>query len=167
MKRPLFLLSFSAGLLLTCMAVILLVTRSAGPVGQSEISVRLADLSPPRKVIGSLGHPLGTVVTIAGQWKSGDRPAIDKEFVVTRVNGVSLLSPCVFERHDMELILSTGGPAPFEDGAIYMLRGYESGTFSGVPLAVFEELGSALPAAHSTFRFESRFTYFQWKRVSE
>ena len=116
--------------------------------GSSESSLQKArDDSKPltiaevnrRKVIGELGHPLGTVVTIEGQAadETYTREKSDAGRTLLRVksvNGKELAQEVVFPFASLETVKLT----PPVVGSRFRLIGFETGEFVGMPDGVFD-----------------------------
>jgi hypothetical protein len=132
--------------------------------------VRASEIGVSVEIQGRLGHPLGTLVTIRGEWswpKGDDGPREPKRIpplVVTAVNGHSLETPVVFEA-------SLVGPLPFHEderpplpralGEVWELRGFEAGGYIGIPGVVTSELYSrqTYPAGGYPWGFYTVFHY--------
>lgn len=104
-------------------------------------------------VIGRLGSPLETMLTIRGTWKQS-RMAKDSGpvFHVTHVNGKAFDEPVIFHRTLVRVRFSfafdkndsrNDGPTP-SAGQSWEIRAYETGGFSGNPAEYQKEL-SGLP----------------------
>jgi hypothetical protein len=117
--------------------------------GQSSVStVRAEDIPDRVQIIGSLGRPLGEMVTIRGKWWDPGRrtkgpPPKDMtpRFRVTEVNGERLVERVTFRRELIRPVDVGGGnraPDP-EDGATWELRGVQMGGFRYVPDHAWKE----------------------------
>ncbi|WP_442511097.1 hypothetical protein SH528x_002762 [Novipirellula sp. SH528] len=110
------------------------------------------------KVIGHLGHPLGTVVRITGICVDGDRTRrradVGKTLLEIRaVNGTPLKRPFVvpFERAAVEVTKPN-------DGDLFDYYAHEWGTFDGI-VAVPKDLGLHKPmVANDGFHYRPKVT---------
>jgi len=117
------------------------------------------------KVIGSLGRPLGEVVTIEGIAADGDytrRKAETDEILlrVQAVNGNSLKREAIFNFHPFE---GTELKKP-SAGMRFRYVGYETGGFSGVPEAAFAYVPRV---ATSGYYFSTSFVILRNDNVSK
>jgi hypothetical protein len=109
--------------------------RAATPAPTSARPIRLVDLRE-NGVVGLLGRPLGTMVTVSGVAMANDqhRKGDDGEPMflrITSVDGARLPRPVDFafrKAHDVVDV-----PEPM-DGKRFTYRGFETGRFEGVPL---------------------------------
>ena len=105
----------------------------ASALGQDRMPKRTiitaADLNTRFQVQGSLGVPLGTVVTIVGEVEDGRKVDGSPRFLrVTSVSGRPLFQPVMLPYQ-----LSSVNGNPLANGTKYKLRAYEHGGFSGTP----------------------------------
>jgi hypothetical protein len=110
--------------------------------------VRASEIGKGVEIIGSLGFPLGEILTVQGQWSnrdaSGRRLTIKETwlmFLVTSVNGKRLEKPVDFRG----FLVSAIADGDMEDlrptrGDVWEMRGIEIGTYHGVPPEVIGEL---------------------------
>lgn len=102
--------------------------------------IEAADLTSKRfQIIGRLGHPLGEMLTIRGQWQHPDSRVKDYSlrFAATEVEGEKLTASVVFERGGIYLPRETS-PESLE-GKLCELRGFEGGRFRGAPNDFYEK----------------------------
>lgn len=109
-------------------------------------------------VLGRLGQPLGTVVTIEGVVadEKYERPKIDDRqilLLVRRVNGTKLAKEQVFCFSD-----PTKSFAQPKANAAFKYLGYETGGFEGVPEQVWEHFGRSAVAG---FGFQTHFHFLR------
>jgi hypothetical protein len=116
-------------------ALLLVVTRNSPSLGQGihetpTKSLAVDELSNA-KVVGRLGQPLGTIVTIEGVYDVPKK--ITKSFgftmVINSVNGKELKTSVAFERHTWEPYLDQYKAV--RGGNAFRLVGYETGAYSG------------------------------------
>jgi hypothetical protein len=104
-------------------------------------------------VVGRLGKPLGTIVTMEGQLVSEPKAAktgrSTAAFRVNKVDGKPLETGQVV---GLTFPISLGTP-PVHVNDIVRLSGYESGAFIGTPSAAREQLGK--DASPLDWKFES------------
>ena len=131
----------------------------------SEISA--SDIGTKVAIIGTLGAPLGRVLTIRGEWSKRDEVGAVVYpktlcFLVSSIDGVPVKAPKAFERHFVSrLLLDVIKPLAPTAGDIWEMRGIEVGTYCGIPASVFDEMpGHAIPAAPCSFGFYTEFKYF-------
>lgn len=117
---------------------------------EDVVTVSADDLDSGKVVvIGRLGSPLETMLTIRGTWRQS-RMAKDSGLVfhVTHVNGKALDEPVLFHRTLMHVTYPfvsdqdgsrEDGPTP-SAGEQWEIRAYETGRFSGNPGAYQKEL---------------------------
>lgn len=106
------------------------------------------------EIIGSLGKPLGEMMTVQGRWvdppwveeavKNGDQFLDDPaDFVVDRVDGIALDRPITLSRYALEYFArrlnSEPDPLDHTQTVTWELRGFETGGYRALPeLAVSE-----------------------------
>ena len=114
------------------------VAATQGQPARSNIKpIHISQLNR-RKVIGSLGHPLGTVVTVEGiaadeSYTRRKADAGETLLRVQTVNGKALRREVILNFHAYE---GTENKNPFA-GMRFKYIGYETGGFSGIPEAAF------------------------------
>ncbi len=109
--------------------------------------VLASEIGQSVQIIGSLGKPIGELVTIRGHWRRPDSGVIkgdDAEFEISSVNGVLLDKPCVMGRYFVEHLrgLFDSVPEPVfhsSSPGSWELRGYESGGFEQLPEGALAE----------------------------
>jgi hypothetical protein len=128
-------------------------TAASGP--EDVVRVSADDLDSGKVVvIGHLGSPLKTMLTIRGTWQHA-RSSKDSGplFHVTYVNGKALDKPVIFHRAIVHVRYprpwdkddeSKNGPTP-SAGQSWEIRAYETGGFSGSPEEYQKELRRELP----------------------
>jgi hypothetical protein len=145
----------------------------ARPIGgESPVRKVLAtEIGARVQIIGRLGHPLGTFVTLRGTWRFPKEWAKDMaaSFTVSSVDGKLLREPVEFVapeffhpvmRHVQEI------PEDVERGEeFWEVRGYETGEFLGTPEAVLRDVPKdrkgpiRQEAPPHAFGFYTRFLY--------
>jgi hypothetical protein len=128
----------------------------AGEDVAATVKVSTADIGARVTLIGRLGQPLGTMLTIEGTWgypnqsrgPTKDYPLL---FTVSRVNGTRLKTPIVFHGRQVSAYNKQGKSVipPHEqqrrlDGAAWILRGYETGRFTVIPAGYWNEFGKGM-----------------------
>ncbi len=154
----------SRGLVLLCM-----LTHAGFLVGgcwheREPMRVHYSDVPGRVQIIGKLGHALGELVTVRGQWTapSPAKPALPR-FIVYQVNGCQLEPPVEFD--DVEAVLgSSGEVAGRVVGEGWELRGVETGGFVGFSDRVWEEAGVP-PMQRPPRGFLTRFCYVKATRT--
>jgi hypothetical protein len=138
--------------------------------------IRASDIGDRVLIIGLLGHPLGEVVTIQGEWlfpevPEGTLPGKDHqlELVITLVNGKRLDKPPRFSSSMVSPII--GGRVqdiPRRAGDVWEVRGIESGRYRGIPADILGELYphpmAAIPQMTHSFGYYTEF-YFSSCRI--
>lgn len=117
--------------------------------GKMQISVE--ELGKTADLIGRLGKPLGTWVTIKGKWAlpdSREKPS-GLKFTVTHVSGTKLGRPAEFDVSLVEVVDRRGNDVTPKwedrnnfDGQTWTLKGYETGEFHIRPPEYYREIGS-------------------------
>lgn len=101
---------------------------------QSVQQIQADDIASRRiQIIGRLGHPLGEILTIRGQWRPPGRRVKDPafHFVVTEVEGKKLATSVEF--HSRGVYLPRDATPESLVDKLCELRGYEGGGFWGDP----------------------------------
>ena len=113
------------------------------PKVQQKIPV--AEIGKGVQLIGRLGHPLGTMVTLTGTWaypdqSKGPTKIYDLQFTIRTVNGEPLMPPLVVDVWLMHVLDKNKQNAiPSHDrhaelaGASWSIRGYETGRYTVTP----------------------------------
>lgn len=97
--------------------------------------VRAADVGKTVRIVGSLGHDLGEVLTIRGKWEYRDDFKFGSLFHVTHVNGAKLDHSVDFRPVDLpDHDYLKGRKMPkTEDGDVWGLKVVELGGWRGQP----------------------------------
>jgi hypothetical protein len=147
--------------------------------------VRTKDFLEKTKVIGELGQPLGTLVIIRGRWeKSNAGKGEDYYFVISYVNGRRLNKPIEWRSSQISPDYHLRKQKDYSEGDRWVLRGYETGKFSGIVGEAYQELWDELgkknqekqkwlysddmnmPFPQSpSFHFESQFFYIKVAKI--
>lgn len=102
--------------------------------------VPLADLDLKTRIAGRLGHPLGRILTIRGEWIDPVDPRKDIHdlpiFRVEMVNGKYLTDPVEFPRSAIRAF-SDGTEHLPATGEIWEMRGTEVGGYVGLPRELY------------------------------
>lgn len=116
-----------------------------------KIQVSVDDLGKTAELIGRLGKPLGTWVTIKGTWAlpiSSAKPS-GLKFTVTHVSDTKLEKPVEFDVALVKVVDRRGNDVTpkFEnrkkfDGRTWMLKGYETGRFHIEPVEYDAAIGA-------------------------
>lgn len=153
----------SVGWILAAASVAAVVTFTfARAAEEDKTTVAAEDLATGKVVvIGRLGLPLRTMMTVRGTWRHLDRskgePKEDAlRLHVTHVDGKPLGAPVEFGIDEVRVRTRAefGGSersASAVDKAELELRAYEIGQFHGAPGAYWRELGSPLTPAASVY----------------
>jgi hypothetical protein len=142
-----------------------------GDTDEGPLSIDARDIPEKIQIIGSLGYPLGELVTIQGVWEFPKGRPKDKRlhFRVIDVNGKAPNDTMIFQSwlvvQDPDVIDKVA-PTPVK-GAKWQLRGVELGGLRNLPPAARAELNERLgPSAGSKqtprppdFKFETEFRY--------
>ena len=104
------------------------------------VTVDYKDIPKRVKIIGKLGYPLTTIVSVRGTWVDG--PVGPKPrapfFVVTHINGKAMNSPAEF---DFVETAGIEGDKDFEErvaGEQWEIHGWETGGFVGLPTEILQ-----------------------------
>lgn len=129
--------------------------------------VPLADLDVKTRLAGRLGHPLGRIVTIRGEWIEPLNPVKDFAdlpiFRVDSVNGKYLQEPVEFTRPSVRGFTDRDGNVPHA-GDFWEMRGTELGGYLGLPPELFTDAARD-PAAQQVKTPYGFYTYFFCSRV--
>jgi hypothetical protein len=92
-------------------------------------------------ILGKLGYPLGTCLTIRGQWKHRAGPIKSQSvcFSVSQINGAPIRTKIEFEQSDLSPSI-TEDLADAKVGSAWTLTGYETGGYEGMPVEVMRFL---------------------------
>lgn len=118
-----------------------------------KLQVSVDDLGKTADLIGRLGKPLGTWVTIKGKWAlpvSREKPS-GLKFTVTHVSDTKLEKPVEFDVALVNVVDRRGNDAtPKEededkfDGRTWTLKGYETGEFHITPPEYYAAIGATV-----------------------
>ena len=115
--------------------------------------VLVSDFGGKVTLIGRLGKPVGTVVTVEGQLvsepKLGKSGRISAAFRANKVDGKALETGQIIAL----MFPTTGGMPPVHANEIVHLSGYEGGAFIGTPPDAREKMGA--DASPLSWKFES------------
>lgn len=115
-----------------------------------KIQISVDDLGKTAELVGRLGKPLGTWVTIKGKWALPDGRVKDYSlrFAVTYVNDVKLKQPVEFNVAQVSVANSRGESVIPErknqiqlDGQTWTLKAYETGELHFSPPEYYEAIG--------------------------
>lgn len=149
--------------LLATIAVVMSAAAAFSPIlGEDQsppASVSVDDIGRKVTLVGRLGQPLGTMMTIQGHWAYPDAskgPAKDNSirFTVSHVNGKPLSELVEFDVAQVRAVSAEGDSAIPEQadhrdslgGVSWTLRGFETGRFDRIPDGYWKELGTGWPA---------------------
>lgn len=162
--------SFSATAFLTTLAV--LVTFGARPIwsqaGKEKVRINVDDIGKKVVLIGRLGEPLGTWVTLKGTWELPKLELVKDyslRFMVTRINDRELSTPIEFNIAQIQARLKNGKDAlPAHehrealDGVTWTLRAYETGYLLVAPMPEVVNPGGRIPPAPQVPYYSRPFT---------
>lgn len=115
---------------------------AAAKDGDGKIAVSVEEIGKTADLIGRLGKPLGTMVTIKGKWALPNRAvkSYSLRFTVTEVNGAQLEKPLEFDIAQIIAVDSRGKSIMPKsencrkvDGQTWTLKAYETGRFHITP----------------------------------
>lgn len=166
MTRP----SFSATAFVTTLAVLL--AFSARPIwsqaGKEKLRINVDDIGKKVVLIGRLGEPLGTWVTLKGTWELPKLELVKDyslRFMVTRINDRELSTPIEFNIAQIEARFKNGKDAlPAHehqktlDGVTWTLRAYETGYLLVAPMPEVVNPGGRIPPAPQVPYYSRPFT---------
>jgi hypothetical protein len=121
----------------------------------------VAEPAPPDstyRIVPRLGHPLGAVITVTGVVVEGPFKGYESgaNLRVQQVQGHS-------SQEDRQIVLSTFLPGEDADkltkGQTYVLEGYESGGFYGIPGEAYQKSGVMM--SNGGFGFRHAFVYYK------
>jgi hypothetical protein len=119
-----------------------------------EESMKYTDITTSNQITGSLGSPLGTIMTIRGRIYTGARSKAEEDafhFHVFQVDGKKLAQPVIISLESfawLDLLLPG-------EGETVSYIGYETGGMTGIPEQAFEHMDRV---ATTDFHFS---VYFQ------
>lgn len=169
-------LSPPAALLLLAACVLIIGTNSRAKDPEQPVTqVHAADIPKRAQIIGYLGHPLGEIIEIRGEWRTHFfKGSFDElRLHVTDVNGRELDQPIEFDG-DIEKVdgAANRGPIPGRAaGDIWEMRGLEIGDTWRVPGQAYAEASGPegewqVPGMRPGNVFRTRFCYVSLKRIS-
>ena len=129
--------------------------------------VPASDVGHRTLIVGRLGFPLGTLLTVQGQWER-DESAKDAaattpslRFVATAVNGGRLDKSLRFASDLVSPLISGAFKDPPRNaGDVREIRAVEGGRFLGVPAEAYKEFAAgSQPAAAPRFEFRTEIKY--------
>jgi len=153
-------------------------------------TIRAQDIPKTAQIVGRLGHPLGSLVTVRGQWISPGTNLKDRlQFHVMLVNGKQPAEPIELDEMQVEKIFplhkagrktkpgeswdwrfdwreSESPPVP-KDGETWEMMGVETGAFEDYSAEAWKEIGGGGRVAAPPYRkgFYSRFEFITVKIV--
>lgn len=125
---------------------------AAAQDAEDKIEIPVEEIGKKAVLIGRLGRPLGTMVTIQGKWALPDARVKDYSlrFTVTQVDDVKLEKPIEFNVAQIEAVDKRGESVipdfknhPTLHGKSWTLRAYETGRFHITPPEYYKALGIA------------------------
>jgi hypothetical protein len=137
----------------TILVVLILIGTGASAFAQDLptrlIPITADDLNRRFEVHGSLGVPLGTVVTIRGEVDAGNRKAYGSpRFLrIGSVSGKELATPITLPYQ-----LASDAKNPLVENTSYELRAFEHGGFAGAPR---DDMRKGLPGQELAYAFYS------------
>ena len=151
--------------------------RSQEADNEQAVQVPASDVGHRIVIVGRLGFPLGTLVTIQGRWerfepaKEVSRISPLLTFVAKEVNGRELTQSVRFESDFVSPLLGGAFKDPPRNvGDIWEVRALEAGRFIGVPDEARRELVSGPqtepPRAQPGFGFHTEIKYLRLKLFS-
>lgn len=130
--------------------------------GGGKLRVSVEDLGKKADIIGRLGQPLGTWVTIKGTWALPKKVVKDYSlrFTATHVNGMKLPSPVEFnigqiravDRHGKDVLPNFEGQRKL-DGRTWTLKAYETGELHITPPEYYEAIGTVPGSRQEPYYF--------------
>jgi hypothetical protein len=155
--------------------------NSSGSKKDATIGIRSSDLAGRVVVTGELKEPLGTLVTVAGDWRL--MPQNEREqslyLVITHINGVKQGQPIIFRREAvMHCDFFLAKELQFAEGEHWELRVFERGEFVGCPEGAFREIARArmgssyneldvpYPSGMCKFEYEKELQYISGRKVT-
>lgn len=134
---------------------------AAAKDGDGKLQISVDDLGKTADLIGRLGKPLGSWVTIKGTWALPKNVAKDYSlrFTATHVNGMKLPSPVEFnigqvravDRHGKDVLPDFKEQRKL-DGRTWTLKGYETGRLDiQTPPEYFKAIGRERQAVQKPY----------------
>lgn len=140
--------------------------KCEGPV----VTIPADELGAKYQLLGKIGKPMGTVVTVQGMVVAGFPKGYDDgpNVLMQRIDGVATQAsdPIQLTRwlYDFGDPVSDGHGLPkLQYGAAYQFEGFETGEFVGQPHEVYER--TRIPVQTSAFHFHHQFKVFRAKRI--
>jgi hypothetical protein len=119
--------------------------RLAGDEPKPPTTIRADEVGRSVSVLGKLGFPLRSVVSVSGIWveltEGPSKPGSSLWFRVVEVSGKQLDKPVEFRGLDLEVLGKNGKAVEPAKGEQWELRAYETWPDYGHPSAFVEELG--------------------------
>ncbi len=125
--------------------------------------LHVTEIDDSVRLIGRLGIPLGTMVSVVGTWgypdqSKGRTKDYSLRFTITSINGKSIPHPIIFPIHSVSvtngdrssLIPPTERHADL-DGKRWLLRVYETGQYTVVPTEYWAYVGHPAMAPEPAF----------------
>ncbi|HEX7449813.1 MAG TPA: hypothetical protein VF306_19795 [Pirellulales bacterium] len=105
------------------------------------IKILSTDIPDRLEIIGHLGHPLGTLIDVRGQWRRPERRVKDHSLVfrVLAINGRPPDASIEFRLARM-VQFNRLSELTAKEGQVWEARVIESGAFHGLPPAAYREL---------------------------
>jgi hypothetical protein len=142
--RKIALTGSAAALLMACALL-------GGAADNTPVEVRSKNIGSKYVIVGALGKPLGTYVTVSGV--HDPRPLMASPFLVDTIDGQKL--------HGTVLLEVQGEVKELAEGR-YVFRGYENGGMSGTPV----EPDYKGPLPQKAYHFATWFVVTQVKEQS-
>lgn len=136
---------------LVAIAFVAVIASSQG--AEPTTAVRVTEIGGDVQLIGRLGEPLGTMLTVVGTWSFPDQSAgptkdYSLRFSISHVGGNRLPHPVVVPVHSVHVTERNGTNAIPDarnhvtlDGQRWTLRAYETGRFTVVPDEYWKHTG--------------------------
>lgn len=162
MKASVFLTVLAASLALFALPD----SASSGDGDATVRSVDVRDIGTGVELIGRLGYPLGTFVTVDGTWRFPDQSKgatkdYSLRFIIHRVNDKPLATPVPIDIDRVSVTDQRGSSfiPPHKDhakldGVSWKLRAYETGRFTVVPKEYWQFRGTPAMRSQATFASE-------------
>ncbi len=162
--------SIRNALLLVCVGVFCLMPQAHGDAPPVKEKLHVTELLKDVGIIGKLGYPLGTLLTVRGTWSVDKKKTFEGTsfFEVATINGENAPPGIEFA-----VVFSTERSVVFDGVHVtgdWELCCYEEGTFSGEPATLREEhkkvskWGDILTSGGSLFGFHTQLIYLKKTR---
>lgn len=130
-------------------------------------TIKASEIEKTVRLIGRLGHPLGTIITIRGEWVGPTRLYKDvsdwPKFRVDTVNGERLDEVVEISRGNVVEFTRGPGHKP-QVGETWEMKGSELGEYRGLPSEMYTDLYGKPDAVQTGHGFDF-YTYFVWSHV--